>query len=270
MKKFKKLIPALCMLLVSAVMLGTTTFAWFSMNDKVTATGMQIEAKTNDTYLLISKDNQTAETIQNEKSITANFGMGETKLYPAAPCMNTTEEGYLTTTGKKVGEEAITTAGVKITNKATAEAVTNWYTAQAAAASASGIKEETVRQLTSFTDYVENKTLYLTVAKGVNAANKLTVTPTFTAKNAKTITGIKILVVVTYEDNATVVTTLTSTSTKTNLYTADTNKITDSKVATVSLFLYYDGNDSSVYTNNVANLDGATISLAFEVSTVAA
>ena len=45
MKKLKKLIPAFCMLLVSVAMLGTSTFAWFSMNKEVKATGMQITAK---------------------------------------------------------------------------------------------------------------------------------------------------------------------------------------------------------------------------------
>ena len=44
MKKFKKLIPAFCMLLVSAILLGSSTYAWFSMNDTVKATGMQINA----------------------------------------------------------------------------------------------------------------------------------------------------------------------------------------------------------------------------------
>lgn len=42
---FKKLLPALFMLLVSAIMVTTSTFAWFSMNTQVTATGMQIQAK---------------------------------------------------------------------------------------------------------------------------------------------------------------------------------------------------------------------------------
>ena len=42
----KKLIPALALLLVSAVMLGTSSFAWFSMNTEVTATGMQVQAAT--------------------------------------------------------------------------------------------------------------------------------------------------------------------------------------------------------------------------------
>ncbi|MBO4934899.1 MAG: hypothetical protein J5441_07030 [Clostridia bacterium] len=42
--KFKRLIPALAMLLVSAILLGTSTFAWFSMNNQVTATGMKVQA----------------------------------------------------------------------------------------------------------------------------------------------------------------------------------------------------------------------------------
>lgn len=29
---FKKLIPSMAMLLISAMLLGTSTFAWFSMN----------------------------------------------------------------------------------------------------------------------------------------------------------------------------------------------------------------------------------------------
>ena len=40
----KKLIPAICLLLVSAVMLGTSTFAWFSMNATVAVTGMSVKA----------------------------------------------------------------------------------------------------------------------------------------------------------------------------------------------------------------------------------
>lgn len=53
MKKFKKLIPALCMLLISAVLMGTSTYAWFSMNTRVTATGMQVTAKSENQFLQI-------------------------------------------------------------------------------------------------------------------------------------------------------------------------------------------------------------------------
>lgn len=40
----KKLIPALCMLLVAACLMGTSTYAWFAANEDVTATGMSVKA----------------------------------------------------------------------------------------------------------------------------------------------------------------------------------------------------------------------------------
>ncbi len=44
-KTTRKLLPALAMLLVSAVMMSTASFAWFSMNTTVTATGMSVSAE---------------------------------------------------------------------------------------------------------------------------------------------------------------------------------------------------------------------------------
>lgn len=55
----KKLIPALALLLISAVMLGTSSFAWFSMNTEVTATGMSVTAQA-PTSLLISNTSASA------------------------------------------------------------------------------------------------------------------------------------------------------------------------------------------------------------------
>lgn len=40
----KKLIPALCMLLVAACLMGTSTYAWFAANLEVTASGMSVKA----------------------------------------------------------------------------------------------------------------------------------------------------------------------------------------------------------------------------------
>ena len=42
-KNARKLIPAVAMLLVSASMLSTASYAWFSMNNKVTANGMKVD-----------------------------------------------------------------------------------------------------------------------------------------------------------------------------------------------------------------------------------
>lgn len=55
----KKLIPAICMLLVAASLLGTSTYAWFSMNTTVTATGMQVSAKSDSLFLEISGANDS-------------------------------------------------------------------------------------------------------------------------------------------------------------------------------------------------------------------
>lgn len=46
MKNTRKLIPAVVMLLISAVLMSTASFAWFSMNKEVTATGMSVTATT--------------------------------------------------------------------------------------------------------------------------------------------------------------------------------------------------------------------------------
>ena len=72
----KKLIPAICLLLVSAVLLGASTFAWFSANTKVTAENLEITA-TVSKNLLISKDN-TNFAESTDLAITANT------LYPVS------------------------------------------------------------------------------------------------------------------------------------------------------------------------------------------
>lgn len=67
MKKFKKLIPAFCAMLVSAAMLGTSTYAWFSVNKKVEASGMSVTAMANTQYFVISTDsNSFAATDANK------------------------------------------------------------------------------------------------------------------------------------------------------------------------------------------------------------
>ena len=46
MKNTRKLIPALAMLIVSAVLLSTASFAWFTTNKEVTASSMEVKATT--------------------------------------------------------------------------------------------------------------------------------------------------------------------------------------------------------------------------------
>ena len=84
MTKFKKIIPALCMLLISAVLMGTSTYAWFSMNTTVSATGMQVTANSDSKFLLISKENSEISAIRTEGKTTVALMDGEKALYPVA------------------------------------------------------------------------------------------------------------------------------------------------------------------------------------------
>ena len=267
MKKFTtKLLMSIIAVAFAFVALGTSTYAWFSMNTSVSVTGMELVAKSDNTYLLIGDGaNDTADEIQaiNPTSIEIEWDTSASKVLPSAPALTAAEAAYLpATTGKTVTDAAITTAGAQVTNKATAAAVTNWYTAIAETSSAATMKTGSARQLESFTGYVFVKTVYLTVADGANGAKDLSVSATFTqVGNGTDVTAARVLVAT--DDGG--FATLSSTSATADIKGNNT-LLTDTTVRTVDIYIYYDGNDTNVFTNNAANLTGATIALSFNVN----
>lgn len=66
----KRLIPAIALLLISAVLMSTASYAWFTLNTLVTATDMKVEAKTSQN-LVISNVN-TASTFKETAAATNN------------------------------------------------------------------------------------------------------------------------------------------------------------------------------------------------------
>ena len=80
MKKMRRLIPAIAMLLVSAVMLSTASFAWFTMNSKVEATGMTVQAKSTGAMIIGTKPLTAASTDWEAKFAS----LGNTKLAPVS------------------------------------------------------------------------------------------------------------------------------------------------------------------------------------------
>ena len=270
----KKLVLSILMLMVSAVLLGTSTFAWFSMNKTVSATDMEVIVKSSNTYLLISSTNTTASAIQSENSgsgnTTVSFAISGTdaQVYPSRPALSSAEAAYLTvaTTHKKTDGALITVAGEQVDSASKATTVTNWYTANAEAPGASTIDSDTARQLASFTDYVIIRTVYLTVASGANSANNLTVTPTITQNGlGSDVSAAKVLVV---SGSNYVILDESDNGTATSLHDVSNQTITDSTVVSIGIYIYYDGEDANVYTNNAAELTGATIDLAFTVDAI--
>ena len=74
MKMTRKLIPAFVMLIVSAIMLSTASFAWFATNRTVSANNMSVTANANTKYLHISTQpdsgfNTQVDAVNASKSV---------------------------------------------------------------------------------------------------------------------------------------------------------------------------------------------------------
>lgn len=140
MKAMKKLIPAICLLLISAVLLGTSTYAWFSMNTKVEATGMQVSAKAGPS-LVIFKDKFVSG--QSTVGIAAD---GIPKLYPATQLVagSTDKSAASTTITSTTGLVAVNNGGAVDPNTGLAKDPTTnpLYYDAVAAADACVIKNE--------------------------------------------------------------------------------------------------------------------------------
>ena len=94
MKKFTtKLLMSIIGVAFAFVALGTSTYAWFAMNQEVAVTGMQISAKSDSTYLIIGSENNLT-TVQRIYDI-------EVRAYSLISANST---------------QTISSQGVKITN----------------------------------------------------------------------------------------------------------------------------------------------------------
>ena len=238
MKKFKKLIPALCMLLISAVLMGTSTYAWFSMNKTVTAEGMEVIAKSNSTYLLIGNvDN--ASTIQTAQTTKANAAYADSttnadkKVYPAAYYM------ALTTMPGTLAE------GVNGTIKAK-----TWYTANNNKVDAS------TSAITRITELVEGEMgsyrltykTYLVLSKdSTNLSSKIKVT---FARADGADESVSAVVVIGDEEFA--YNTIDKTASQVTTKKVDLSTTTCYEV---TVYVYIDGNGSNVYSDYINGKD---------------
>ena len=225
------------------------------MNDAVQVTGMQVQAKSNTTYLLISNANTDDVAPANAAAIQAeNDGAGFTSvaltgssaLYPVAPASALTVGSSGSHTNYAAGADA--------------GQPTYWYTMIGTDPTSTGYvgKEHTEQDVTgSSASYVLKKTFYFTIAAGANGATDLVV-DSVTITN--TAAAVRCLVV--------------GPNGNSELYTesSDTDSIVlvptlnNTTVYAVTVYVYYDGNYSSIYTNNIPSIDAGTVALTFKVT----
>jgi hypothetical protein len=214
------------------------------MNTTVQATGMQITAKSDSTFLLInSGDNDTLAEVQTQKAILTSIAVDteEAQVYPSA-------------------HNALTSAS----DAATAG---NWYykTADSPDNSASSTAAVPLTAA-NFDKYVIKRTVYITLAPGSNPATNLVVSAAFASNgtasgnNSNEFAPVKAVVAC----NGVVV---ELDKTTTSSATALAATVTDAALVTVDIYLYYNGADTSVFTQNIANLDGASVNFSFSVTT---
>ena len=259
-----KIVSAAAMLAVSASMLATSTYAWFSMNTTVTVTAMQVNVQSNDTFLLIGDNTQnTYSAIQDvtpaQRTVAMTVADGDASVYPSKP-----------KEASEIGTGKLFETGTPVTDYASAATQANWYTANNGnpAASTDSVKNQTSLTSANFSDYVIKKTVYLTLAEGAQDAENLTVTPTISLKSGQTapttdIFAVKVLV---FTDGNNIVTLDSSMTTAQNLHATANTTLTDTSVVAVDIYIYYDGSESIVTTNDIASLAAADISLQFDVT----
>ena len=236
------------------------------MNTTVTANGLEVTAKSNSIYLLITKEEanvNSAGAIQAE-----NTGAGYTSVttttssavYPSALISNAT-----------VGGE-VQAAVSSITNP------TSWYTARALSPNASTVNSssEVVLSSSNFTEYVLSYQYAVTLAKGSEIAANLKVasvaiTPVSKGGASPTDNPITVLVVNHGDPTKFEEFTVRGKSLENGKYTITGSTVlaatlTDTTTVVLDVYIYYNGNDADVYTNNVANLNGATFEITFGVN----
>lgn len=232
MTKFKKIIPALCMLLISAVLMGTSTYAWFSMNTTVSATGMQVTANSDSKFLLISKENSEISAIRTEGKTTVALMDGEKALYPVALEGTDPTAANVWYTGKGTSYTDGTLSGDKTTFENANAAVNG--------------------------NYLVKHTVYLALSKGSANGGAVTVVgSTFTDNIGG---AAKLIVAVGAEIKGT----MTAATKATAITIAD--GISADQVITVDLYFFYDGTNEAIKSSNATALTSAAVNLQFNVA----
>lgn len=236
----KTILPALAMLIVAAVMLSTASYAWFAMSTQVSVENVNVSIKSDSSFLMISQSNDLATIRANKATNIPVNNNPKADLLPIA--YDDTQN-----TGDLLEQFAN---------------VTTWYhqVADSAAGSTSSTGKTYLTGEDNFDDYVYASTFYLAVAEGSNPMEKLRAKVSIKNGDATGDEAIRVLIV-----TQTATTTLQTTS----IYgadgfdTVDLGTVPNNAAVQVDVYIFYDGNDESVFTNGISYITDSTISIFF-------
>lgn len=239
----KQLMAAVAMVIVAAVALSSATYAWFVSNNTVKATTSTISAQSNAPFLMIDK---TAITTSSTTSI-SYATEANVALYPAQVVKNTDDKPLF-----KSAYASAATAATELSNSRydvgnASAAVTGEFaikesfkigTADSKAGSFKDLKVSKVELTSTGSDGLEAAMSVLVVCGDNWAVYKASADGAVLTK---------------YKDN------VDATGNNTGGVLAAT--IGAASSVDVDVYVFYDGSETNVYTNNLSNLTaiGATI-----------
>ena len=257
----KTILPALAMLIVAAVMLSTASYAWFAMSNEVSATNMSVSIKSDSSFLMISKasvvdpdGSKTAteilDAVRDEQLTAAEFTKANvTDLLPTAHLTADDSPAYYSTSS-------------------------SWYT-KVADSPDTHVSSTASTPLTAenFAKHVMVESFYIAVASGSNAMTNLRAKVSikdYTTDAADGDPAVRVLIVTSTDDaefsTATVYDvddTYMVLDGEGNDITIDLGDVPAEEAVKVDVYIYYDGNDSNIKTNNMLSIADSTISISF-------
>lgn len=252
----KQLIAAIARVLVAAVALGSSTYAWFVSNNKVTATTASISAQSNAPFLKIAK---TGEELKETAAIQVAGTDDKVNLYPSQwnHVVDTDTYQFESAYASKSSEATILAGSRFAVGGVDAEKRPDYALKQSFDIGTTDEKAGSFKDL---------KVASVTVNAGENSDN---------LKNA-------ICVLVKCGDNwgvyketvdGTALTAYGDETTITNKLigannTAIAEKIDAKDKVTVDVYVFYDGSAEKVYTDNLASLKNCGVTVAFTATPV--
>ena len=239
MKKTKIIVPALGMLLLSTAASVTGTVAWFAMNSSVTATGMQVTAKADGFFLEIT-------------------GAADSGAYSNTGTSNVNAELY------PVSHEAWTAVSqIEDFDIAVADTYDNWYYQYSASTASANYNLTNKAYISAFTNYVAKTSfsVRLNENSGATTVYDLMVSKITIPENK----GIYVVVAGAdgYEEFSSTIS--VERSYNANYVLSDT--VLKTPVTNVNVYIFFEGSDTNVYSDNIASLTG---SVSFELKVFSA
>ena len=251
-KKYHCSVRNVVMVCVAAIALGSSTYAWFVSNNTVKATTTTISAQSNAAFMYIRDENEKSTNLTADTS-----SVNSTALYPAhwvTVAENSAESGNYT--GKDAGK-FYTAYGTTATD-ATMAANTLKIVEASAESTTKGSPADAVTA-----QYAVKNTFYVG-SKGTTLSNLVVAGASFTDGEGNVSTSEKaaldnaLRILVTCGDNWVLCdksSILASNADNTTYKLADTVSATETKV---EVYVFYDGDDSQVFTNNLPDLKKAS------------